>query len=76
MEQARRDFAAGRLRSAAFVRVPMSVNDWTMRLVGSKGEAGMLLEIQTLQARIFTSLDNAVHAAEQIGFPFDELHLK
>ena len=73
MEQARRDFAAGRLKEAALVRVPMSKNAWTVRLAGSKGDAGMLLEVQTLQPRIFTKLDQAIQALEEIGFSFNQL---
>jgi hypothetical protein len=73
MEQARRDFAAGRLTGALFVRVPMSGTEWTVRLVGSKGEAGMLLDVKTLEARVFGSLDTAVLALEQVGFSFSQL---
>lgn len=75
MEQARRDFAAGRLTGATLVRVPMSRTDWTVRLSGSKGDAGMLLEVQTLGARRFASLDSAALALEQIGFAFDQLKM-
>lgn len=73
MEQARRDFAAGRLSSAVFLRVPMSAREWTVRLSGARGDAGMLLEVQTLQPRIFRSLDEAASAVEQIGFSFSQL---
>ncbi|MES2128753.1 MAG: hypothetical protein V4463_15905 [Pseudomonadota bacterium] len=73
MEQGRRDFAAGRLTQAALVRVPMSRNEWTVRLVGSKGEAGMLLEVQTLNPQVFTRLDAAVQAIEQLGFTVAQL---
>jgi hypothetical protein len=73
MEQARRDFAAGRLKDATLIRVPMSRSEWTLRLAGSKGDAGMLLEVQTLQPKIFTKLDLAVKALEDIGFQFDQL---
>lgn len=73
MEQARRDFAAGRLKEAVLIRVPMSRSEWTLRLAGSKGDAGMLLEVQTLQPKVFTKLDLAVKALEEIGFCFDQL---
>ena len=73
MEQARRDFAAGRLTQAALVRVPMSRTEWTLRLVGSKGEAGMLLEVQTLAPQVFSRLDAAVQALEQVGFEVAQL---
>lgn len=73
MEQAKRDFSAGRLTGAVLVRVPMSKSEWTVRLSGAKGEAGMLLEVQTLGPRIFTSLDSAALALEQIGFSFNQL---
>jgi hypothetical protein len=73
MEQARRDFAAGRLKEAALIRVPMSKTEWTLRLAGAKGDAGMLLEVQTLQPKIFTKLDLAVKALEEIGFDFTQL---
>lgn len=73
MEQAKRDFAAGRLTGAALVRVPMSRSQWTVRLTGAKGEAGMLLEVQTLNPHIFASLDSAAQALESIGFAFDQL---
>jgi len=33
----------------------------------------MLLEVQTLAPRIFTSLDSAALAVEQIGFSFNQL---
>lgn len=73
MEQARRDFAAGRLTGAVFVRVPMSRSEWTLRLVGSKGDAGTLLEVKNLEPRVFSSLDGAVQALEEIGFSFSQL---
>jgi hypothetical protein len=73
MEQAKRDFAAGRLTGALFVRVPMSGSDWTLRLIGSKGDAGTLLEVKNLEPRIFSNLDHAAQALEQIGFSFSQL---
>jgi hypothetical protein len=73
MDQAKRDFSAGRLKDVAFIRVPMSKKEWTIRLQGAKGDAGMLLEVQTLQPRVFLSLDKAVQAIEEIGFSFDQL---
>jgi hypothetical protein len=73
MEQARRDFAAGRLTGALFVRVPMSHTEWTVRLVGSKGDAGTLLEVKNLEPRVFSNLDGAARALEQIGFSFSQL---
>ena len=73
MEQARRDFSSGRLKAVELLRVPMSRNQWTVRLSGAKGDAGMLLEVQTLQAQVFNSLDKAVQSIEQIGFSFDQL---
>lgn len=76
MDQARRDFSLGRLTSAVLVRVPMSKTEWAVRLNGSKGEAGMLLEVQTLGTRIFDSLDNAALAVEQIGFSFTQLKVQ
>ena len=75
MEQARRDFAQGRLTGAVLVRVPMS-RDWTVRLSGTKGDAGMLLDVQTLEPYVFHSLDAAVAAIEQIGFPFTQLKVQ
>ena len=76
MDQAKRDFSSGRITGAALVRVPMSRGQWTIRLSGAKGEAGMLLEVQTLGARVFDSLDKAVQAVEQIGFSFDQLKVQ
>jgi hypothetical protein len=76
MEQARRDFAAGRLNAVTLLRVPMSRSDWTIRLSGAKGDAGMLLEVQTLQAQVFHSLDKAVRAIEQIGFAVEQLRAR
>jgi hypothetical protein len=73
MEQAKRDFASGRLTGATLLRVPMSEAEWTIRLFGAKGDAGMLLEVQTLQPHSFSSLDKAVKALEQIGFSFSQL---
>jgi hypothetical protein len=73
MEQAKRDFAAGRLNSATLVRVPMTASEWTIRLFGAKGDAGMLLDVQTLQPYNFTSLDRAVRALDQIGVSFTQL---
>lgn len=75
MEQARRDFGAGRLQSATLVRVPMSASEWTIRLAGSKGDAGMLLDVRDLAPQVFRSLDQAVLALEQIGFSFSQLKL-
>lgn len=75
MEQARRDFAAGRLNGALFIRVPMSGSDWTVRLNGAKGDAGMLLDVKTLEPQVFRSLDAAVQALEKIGFSFSQLKM-
>ncbi len=68
LEQARRDYAAGRLKEAVLIRVPMSKSEWTLRLSGAKGDAGMLLSVQTLEPQVFTKLDQAVKALEDIGF--------
>ena len=76
MEQARRDFLAGRLHSALFIRVPMTPADWTVRLFGAKGDAGSLLDVKTLEPQVFTSLDKAVMALEKIGFSFSQLKLQ
>jgi hypothetical protein len=73
MEQAKRDFAAGRLTGATLVRVPMSASEWMIRLSGAKGDAGMLLEVQTLQPHCFRRLDDAAKALDQIGFSFSQL---
>ena len=75
MEQAKRDFAAGRVTSAVLIRVPMSQREWTIRLFGKKGDAGMLLEVQTLAPKVFTSVDKAVQSLDEIGFAFDQLKL-
>lgn len=75
MEQARRDRAAGRLRSATLLRVPMSSAAWSIHLAGDKGDAGMLLSLHTLEAQQFSRLDDAVAALEQIGFTVDQLKL-
>lgn len=73
MEQARRDFAQGRLSGAVFVRVPMSASQWSVRLSGARGDTGMLLDVKDLQPQVFTTLDSAARALEQIGFSFDQL---
>jgi hypothetical protein len=73
MEQAKRDFATGRLTGALFVRVPMSQAEWTLRLVGGKGDSGALLEVKNLEPRVFSTLDSAAKALEQIGFSFSQL---
>ena len=75
MEQAKRDFAQGRINSAVLIRVPMSRSQWTLRLGGAKGDVGMLLEVQTLGTRVFDSLDGAAQALEEIGFACDQLKL-
>ncbi len=76
MEQARRDFSSGRLTGVTLVRVPMTAGDWTVRLAGAKNDAGMLLEVKTLAPQVFTSLDKAVRAVEQIGFSFTQLKVQ
>lgn len=76
MEQARRDFSLGLLTGALLVRVPMSKGEWTLRLAGARGDAGMLLDVQTLEPFIFRSLDKAVEAIEQIGFPLTQLKVQ
>lgn len=76
MEQARRDFAAGRLASALLVRVPMSQAEWTIRLSGAKGDSGMLLSVHDLAPQVFASLDTAIKAIEQIGFSFTQLKVQ
>jgi hypothetical protein len=76
MEQAKRDFASGRLTGATLVRVPMSTSEWTIRLFGAKGDAGMLLDVQTLEPSCFASLDRAANALDQIGFSFCQLKVQ
>ena len=76
MEQARRDFANGRLTGATLVRVPMTASDWTIRLTGAKNDAGLLLDVKTLAPQVFASLDRAVQAVEQIGFSFTQLKVQ
>ena len=73
MEQARRDFAAGKITSALLVRVPMTRSAWTLRLAGARGDAGMLLALETLAPLVFTSLDKAVAAIEEVGFTLEQL---
>lgn len=73
MEQARRDFAQGRLTSAVLLRVPMSAGEWTIRVSGAKGDAGLLLDVHTLEPQVFRSLDKAVRALEEIGVAFTQL---
>ncbi|MDB5908515.1 MAG: hypothetical protein JWP34_2629 [Massilia sp.] len=51
----------------------MSASEWTIRLFGAKGDAGMLLEVHTLQPQCFASLDKAANALDQIGFSFSQL---
>ena len=76
MEQAKRDFSAGRLNGALFIRVPMTRSDWTVRLAGAKGDTGMLLELKTLEPQVYTTLDSAVQALEKIGFSFSQLKIQ
>lgn len=49
---------------------------WTVRLAGAKGDSGMLLSVQDLAPQVFTSLDAAVAALEQIGFSFTQLKVQ
>jgi hypothetical protein len=74
MEQARRDYSAGKLKGTSLVRVPMS-RDWNVRLEGSKGDSGMLLDVKNLEPQLFATLDAAVKALEQIGFSVSQLKL-
>lgn len=76
MEQAKRDFSAGRLNGALFIRVPMTRSDWTVRLAGAKGDAGMLLDLKTLAPQVYATLDSAVQALEQIGFSCTQLKIQ
>lgn len=76
MEQARRDFSSGKLSAVLLVRVPMTSSHWTVRLAGTKGDCGMLLEVKTLSPQVFASLDLAVQAIEQIGFSFTQLEVQ
>ena len=76
MEQARRDFAAGKITHAMLVRVPMTRAHWTVRLSGARGDAGMLLAVHTLAPQVFSSLDSAVEAMEQIGFAIEQLKVE
>jgi hypothetical protein len=72
-DQARRDYAAGLIKSAVIVRVPMSAGEWMIRLQGRKGDAGMLLDVATLGPAVFRSLDRALGALEQMGLPVSQL---
>ncbi|GEM_PF-1265333 len=76
LEQAKRDFAAGRLTSAVLLRVPMTRAEWTVRLAGPKGDSGMLLAMPQLVTQVFTSLDRAVSTIEDIGFSFTQLKVQ
>ena len=75
LEQARRDFAAGRLNSVSLIRVPMSRNEWNIRLVGKRGDSGMLLALPSLTVQSFTSVDAAICIVEDIGFSFSQLKM-
>lgn len=75
LEQARRDYAQGKLGGAALLRVPMSGHEWTVRLSGKRGDDGMLLDLRTLQPQVFGTLDAAVRALEAVGFRCDQLKL-
>ncbi|MCG2583604.1 hypothetical protein [Massilia sp. TS11] len=75
LEQARRDLAQGLLRSAALLRVPMQRQAWHVHLAGARGDAGLLLDVSTLQPQVFRSLDQAVAVLEQIGFRCDQLRV-
>jgi hypothetical protein len=75
LEQARRDFAQGRLGGVALLRVPMSRHEWSVRLCGRRGDDGMLLDVRTLQPQVFGTLDAAVRALEAIGFRCDQFKL-
>ena len=68
-----RDYGAGLLKSAVLVRVPMSRTDWMIRLLGRKGDEGMLLDVATLEPAVYRSLDRAAAALEQIGFAIERL---
>lgn len=72
-DQARRDYGAGLLKSAVLVRVPMSRTDWMIRLLGRRGDEGMLLDVATLEPAVYRSLDRAAAALEQIGFAIERL---
>lgn len=76
LEQAKRDYAMGRLTSATLIRVPMSRNEWNIRLVGSRRDAGMLLALPGLAVQSFTSLDAAIRVIEDIGFSFSQLKVQ
>jgi hypothetical protein len=76
MEQARRDYAGGRITGATLLRVPMTASEWTVRLAGARGDAGMLLDVKNLAPQVFASLDQAVQALEQIGFAFTQLKVQ
>ncbi len=76
LEQARRDYQAGRLTGAVLVRVPMSRSEWTIRLFGARGDTGMLRAVPSLDTWVFTSLDSAVEALEQIGLPITQLKVQ
>lgn len=76
LEQARRDFAAGKISNAILLRVPMSRGEWQLQLQGARGDSGMLLAVPSLDTQVFTSLDAAVHTMEQIGFTVEQLKIK
>lgn len=76
LEQAKRDFAMGKLASASLVRVPMRRGEWHIQLVGKRRESGMLLALPALTAQSFSSLDAAVGVLEEIGFSFSQLTVR
>lgn len=76
LEQAKRDYASGRLTSVSLIRVPMSGNEWQIRLAGSRRDSGMLLALPTLTVQSFSSLDAAIRVIEEIGFSFTELKVQ
>ena len=76
LEQAKRDFATGKLSNAILLRVPMSRSEWQLQLLGARGDSGMLLALPSLDTQVFASLDAAVRIIEQIGFTVEQLKIK
>jgi hypothetical protein len=71
--QARRDRAAGLIKSAAAVRVPMTRGEWMIGLQGRRGDEGWLLDAATLEPMVFKSLDRVVASLEEMGFAVSKM---
>ena len=73
IQQAKRDFELGYIRSFRVERAPMEYQTWRVYLFDMGDNQGVLVDFRTKNERHFKTIDAAVSALESIGFEINLL---